>query len=104
MTTGDAARDERRGWMPWLLGAVVLPVVGAAAVLALVDEADLDAWEDWQAAAAVTAAFAVPAVVSALAALRWGWVEAAAWAFACLGIEVALVFGMGFLALGLGPG
>jgi hypothetical protein len=103
MTTGDAAQDVRRGWTPWLAGAVVLPVVGAAAVVALVNEADLAAWADWQAGAAVAAAFAVPALLSSFAARRHGWIEATAWALACLGIELALVFGVGFLALDLLP-
>jgi hypothetical protein len=103
MTTGDAAQEARRGWTPWLAGAVVLPVVGAAAVVALVNEADLAAWADWQAGAAVTAGFAVPAALSSVAARRHGWIEAAAWALACVGIQVALVFGVGFLALDLLP-
>jgi cytochrome bd-type quinol oxidase subunit 2 len=104
MTTGDAAQDARRGWTPWLVGAVVLPVLGAAAVVALVEEARLDEWASWQAAAALGALLAVPAVLSAWVARAFGAVEAVAWALACLGVELALVFGVGFLALGLGPG
>ena len=104
MTTGDAAYDARRGWTPWLIGALVLPALGAAAVVALVEEVDLASWEDWQAAAAIAALFAVPAVLSAVVARRFGVVEAVAWAFACAGVQLALVFGVGFLALGLGPG
>jgi hypothetical protein len=104
MTTGDAAHDARRGWMPWLIGALVLPALGAAAVVALVEGVDLSSWESWQAAAAIGALFAVPAVLSAIVARRFGVVEALAWALACAGIQLALVFGVGFLALGLGPG
>jgi hypothetical protein len=37
-------------------------------------------------------------------ARRGGVAEAILWALACVGVEVALVFGVGFLALGLGPG
>ena len=104
MTTGDAAHDAQRGWMPWLIGALVLPALGAAAVVALVEGVDLASWAEWQAAAAIGALFAVPAVLSAVVARRFGAVEALAWAFACAGVQLALVFGVGFLALGLGPG
>ena len=76
MTTGDAAHDARRGWMPWLIGALVLPALGAVAVVALVEGVDLASWEDWQAAAAIGALFAVPAVLSAVVARRFGAVEA----------------------------
>jgi hypothetical protein len=104
MTTGDAAQAARRGWTPWLVGAVVLPVVGAAAVVALVEEADLNGWDSWQAALALGALFAVPALLSAWVARAFGAVEAVAWALACVGVQLGLVFGVGFLALGLGPG
>jgi hypothetical protein len=104
MTTGDAAQDARRGWAPWLLGAVVLPVLGAVAVVALVEGVDLASWSQTQAAAALVALFAVPALLAAVVARAFGIVEALAWFFACAGIQLALVFGVGFLALGLGPG
>ena len=104
MTTGDVAQAARRGWTPWLAGAVVLPVLGAAAVVALVDEADLDGWASWQAALALAGLFVVPALLSAWVARAFGAVEAVAWALACMGVQLALVFGVGFLALGLGPG
>jgi hypothetical protein len=104
MTTGDAAQDARRGWTPWLVGAVVFPVLGASAVVALVEEVDLAAWASWKAAAALAGLFAVPALLSGFVARAFGVVEAFAWALACLGVQVALVFGVGFLALGLGPG
>jgi hypothetical protein len=104
MTTGDASPDARRAWAPWVVGAVVLPVLGATAVVALVEEVDLATWRSWQAAAALAGLFAVPALLSAFVARAFGVVEAFAWALACLGVQVALVFGVGFLALGLGPG
>jgi hypothetical protein len=103
MTTVEGAR-EARGWLPWLLGPLVLPALGAVVVVALVEKVALDSWAVWQAAAALGAAFLVPAVVAAVVARRRGVVEAIAWALACIGVEVALVFGVGFLALGLGPG
>ena len=104
MTTAEGARDARRGWIPWLLGPIVLPAVGAAVVVALSESARLDGWEVWQAAAALIAAFLVPAVLAGWAGLRGGVLEAIFWALACIGVEFALVFGVGFLALGLGPG
>jgi hypothetical protein len=103
MTTAEA-RDARRGWLPWLLGPIILPVLGAAAVVVLVENADLDGWPAWQAVAVLAAAFGVPALIAALVARRNGVVEAILWALACVGVEVALVFGVAFLALGLGPG
>jgi hypothetical protein len=103
MTMAEA-RDLRRGWLPWLLGPLVLPALGAAVVVALVENANLDGWPQWQAAAALGAAVLVPALIAAWVARRGGVAEAILWALACVGVEVALVFGVGFLALGLGPG
>ena len=103
MTTVDA-RDARPGWLPWLLAPLVLPALGAAAVVALVEDADLSGWEAWQAASALGAAVLVPAALSAWVGRRGGAVEAVAWALACVGVELALVFGVAFLGLGLGPG
>jgi hypothetical protein len=87
-----------------LLGAVVLPVLGAIAVVAVVEEVDLAAWPSWQAATVLAALFAVPALISAFVGREFGFVEAAAWALTCIGVQLALVFGVGFLGLGLGPG
>jgi len=104
MTTAEGAREARRGWLPWLLAPLVLPALGAVVVVALTETANLDGWAVWQAGLALGAAFLVPAVLAAWAGRRGGAVEAIAWAFACVGVEVALVFGLGFLALGFGPG
>jgi NitT/TauT family transport system permease protein len=104
MTTAEGAREARQGWMPWLLGPLVLPALGAVVVVALTETANLDEWAVWQAALALGAAFAVPALLAAWAGRRGGVIEAVAWALACIGVQVALVFGVGFLALGLGPG
>jgi hypothetical protein len=104
MTTAEGAREARRGWVPWLLAPLVLPALGAAAVVALVEAVDLDSWAVWQAAVVLGALFVVPAGLAALVARRFGVAEAIAWALACVGVELALVFGVGFLALGLGPG
>jgi hypothetical protein len=104
MTTAEGAQEARRGWVPWLLAPLVLPAMGAAVVVALVEGADLDSWELWQVVAALAAAVVIPAALAAFVARRFGVAEAIAWALACVGVEVALVFGVGFLALGLGPG
>jgi hypothetical protein len=104
MTTAEGARDARRGWLPWLLGPLVLPALGATAVVALVEGVDLDGWAVWQVAVVLGVLFVIPAAASAVVARRFGVAEALAWALACVGVQVALVFGVGFLALGLGPG
>ena len=84
---------------------LLLAVAGAAVVAAVFDAAggDLSGWPTWQAIAVPAAAFAVPALLSAVAAWRAGVVEAVLWALACVGAQVALVLGVAFLALGLGP-
>ena len=46
----------------------------------------------------------MPAVLAGLVARRGGVVEALLWAVATAGLVVALVLGVGFLLLGLGPG
>ena len=104
MTTAEAAQEARRGWLPWLLAPLVLPALGASAVVALVEGVDLDRWDVWQAAAVLGALFVIPAAIAAFVARRFGVVEAIAWALACVGIQFVLVFAVGFLALGLGPG
>lgn len=100
-----ARRDRRRSILPWLLGPVLLPLAGAAAVVALVESegGDFAGWSTAQAAAALVALFVVPAAASAWFARRQGWGEAIAWALACLGVQLALVVGVGFVALGFGP-
>ena len=45
-----------------------------------------------------------PSLLSAFVARQFGIVEAIAWALACVGVQFVLVFAVGFLALGLGPG
>jgi hypothetical protein len=84
---------------------LLLAVAGAAVVAAVFERAggDLSGWPTWQAIAVPLAAFAVPAVLSAWAAWPAGVVEAVLWALACMGAQAALVFGVVFLALGLGP-
>ena len=99
-------RDRRRRWLPWLLCPVVLPVLGAAALLFVIERegGDLGGWDAGQSIAVVAAAFVVPAALAAWFSRRMGVVEAVAWALVCAGVQVALVVGVGFVALGLGPG
>jgi hypothetical protein len=93
------------GWVR-AITPLLLAVVGAAVVVAVVEGAggDLGDWPLWQAIAVPAAAFAVPALLSAFVVRRRGVVEAVLWALACLGAQLALVLGVGFLALGFGPG
>jgi hypothetical protein len=100
-----ARRDRRRSILPWLLGPLLFPLAGAAAVLALVERegGDFAGWSTAQAAGALAALFLVPAVASTWFARRQGWGEAIAWAAACIGVQLALVVGVGFVALGFGP-
>jgi cytochrome bd-type quinol oxidase subunit 2 len=99
-------RDRRRRWLPWVLCPVVLPLLGAAALLVVIEreDGDLGGWDATQAIAVVAAAFVVPAALAAWFSRRQGVVEAVAWTLVCVGVQVALVVGAGFLALGLGPG
>ena len=105
MTPGRDADATGGQWRRWLLAAVVLPALGAGAVVGLIEGAggDLGDWETWQAVAALAAAVVVPAGLSLWLVRRDGAVQAAAWAVVCVGVQVALVFGVGFVALGLGP-
>jgi hypothetical protein len=84
---------------------LVLAAAGAAVLVALLESAggDFSSWPTWQAIAVSAAAFVVPALLSAAVTWRYGVVEAILWAFACAAVQFALVFGVGFLALGYGP-
>jgi hypothetical protein len=88
-----------------LVVPVLLATAGAAALVALLEAAggDFGAWPTWQAIAVPAAAFAVPALLSAAVMRRYGWLQAVLWAVACAAVQFALVFGVGFLALGYGP-
>ena len=99
-------RDRRRHWLPWLVGPVLLPCLGAAVFLFVLERAggDFGGWPAARAIGVVAAAFAVPALLAGWFARREGAPEAIAWALVCLCAQVALVVGVGFLALDLGPG
>jgi hypothetical protein len=83
----------------------VLPALGAAALLAVVEQAggDLSGWPFARAVAVVAAAFLVPAALSAWLSRREGIALALLWAVICAAAQLALVVGVGFLALDLGP-
>jgi hypothetical protein len=84
---------------------LVLAAAGAAAVVGMLEAAggDFGAWPTWQAIAVPAAAFVVPALLSAAVTWRYGWAQALLWAVVCAAVQFALVFGVGFLALGYGP-
>ena len=94
------------GGVKVVLAPLVLAAAGAAVLLVLLERegGDFGAWPQWQAIAVPVATFVVPALVCAVtAARRHGVVEALLWAVVCAGMQAALVFGVGFLWLGLGP-
>jgi uncharacterized membrane protein YukC len=96
----DAWRVRRARWRvfrAWALALVVLPAVGAAALVAVLESSR------GAAIAVLAAAFAVPAVLSAAGAWVLGRWAALGLAVCTVLVEVALVFGVGFVALGYGP-
>jgi hypothetical protein len=98
-------RDRRRRLLPWLLCPLALPVLGAAAFVAVVQSAggDLRSWSAASAVVALASCLGVPGVVSGWIGRWHGRVEAVMWAALTVAVELALVFGIGFAALGLGP-
>jgi hypothetical protein len=100
-----ARRARRRRIRLWLLGPLVLPGLGAAGLVWALERegGDFGGWPAWQTAVVLVGAFVVPALITAWLARRRGVLEAIAWAVATVCIEVVLVFGVGFLALGYGP-
>jgi hypothetical protein len=100
-----ARRDRRRGWLPWLLAPLVFPALGAAAFLFVLERAggDFSDGPATRTTVVVGATFAVPAAVTIAVARRRGLPEAIAWGIVCAAVQVALVVGVGFLLLDLGP-
>jgi hypothetical protein len=88
-----------------LIAPLLLAAAGAAVLVALVEGAggDFGEWPEWQAIAVPAAAFVVPAVLCGAIARHEGLAEALLWAVACAALQLALVLGVGFVALGLGP-
>ena len=98
-------RDRRRRLAPWLACLVPLPVLGAGALLAIMDGlgGDLRELSAGAAAAVVAACLLVPALLSARIGRRHGRLDAVLWGLVTLAVELALVFGLGFALLDLGP-
>jgi hypothetical protein len=100
-----AARDRRRSWLPWVLCPLVLPALGAAAFLIVVNGngGDLRDWTTAGVVGFVAACLAVPALLAAFTARHAPPAEMVAWALVTLLAEGAMIVGVGFLALGIGP-
>ena len=98
-------RDRRRRLSPWLICLVPLPALGAGALLAVIDSSGGDLRDLSPAAAALVVAgcLLVPALLSGWVGRRHGLLDAVLWALVTLAIELALVFGLGFAVLDLGP-
>ena len=102
---GLERRDRRRRLTPWLVCLVPLPAAGAGLLLAVIDGQGGDLRELSTAAAALLIAgcLLVPALLSGWVGRRHGGLDAVLWALVTLAIELALVFGLGFAVLDLGP-
>jgi hypothetical protein len=100
-----AKRDRRRRLLPWLVCLVPLPAIGAGALLAVMDASggDLRDLSAASAALLIAGCLLVPALVSGWLGRRHGRLDAVLWALVTLAIELALVFGLGFAVLDLGP-
>jgi hypothetical protein len=98
-------RDRRRRITPWLVCLVPLPAIGAGALLTIIDASGgvLRELTGAQAAGLVAACLLVPALLSGWVGRRHGRVDAVLWALVTLAVELALVFGLGFAVLELGP-
>jgi hypothetical protein len=98
-------RDRRRAVLPFVLCPLILPAAGAAALLWLLEAegGDLSSLTSAQAIGAFAAGFALPAALSAFVARHGGWLEAIAWTAITVCAELAMLAGLGLLALDLGP-
>ena len=100
-----AKRDRRRALAPWLICLLPLPAAGAGVLLAIIDGqgGDLRELSTNAAALVVAGCLLVPALVSAWVGRRHGRLDAVLWGLVTLAVELALVFGLGFAVLDLGP-
>ena len=100
-----ARRDRRRRLAPWLICLVPLPALGAGLLLAIIDGSggDLRELSTASTVAVIASCLLVPALLSGWVGRRHGRVDAVLWALVTLAIELALVFGLGFAVLDLGP-
>lgn len=100
-----ASRDRRGRILLWLLAPIVLPAAGAAAAVAVIESAggDLSGWSTTSVILLALGVFGVPAALTVWLARHRGRVEPFAWAAITVAAEVALLFWVGFVALGYGP-
>ncbi|HLM49272.1 MAG TPA: hypothetical protein VK279_01895 [Solirubrobacteraceae bacterium] len=98
-------RDRRRRRLPWILCPLPLPAAGATAFLLLLRSSggDLRDLSPSGAALLVAACGLVPALLSAWIGRRHGRLDSVLWALVTLAVELALVLGLGFAVLDLGP-
>jgi hypothetical protein len=96
-------RRRRRSGTAWAL-RVLLPVLGAAALVALLQaKGGLGALSPSAAVAVPAIVLLVPALAAALLARREGLADAVLWLLVTLAAELALAFAVGLDLLGLGP-
>jgi hypothetical protein len=100
-----AKRNRRRALAPWLICLLPLPAAGAGVLLAIIDGqgGDLRELSTTAAVLVVAGCLLVPALVSAWVGRRHGRLDAVLWGLVTLAVELALVFGLGFAVLDLGP-
>ena len=100
-----AKRDRRRALAPWLICLLPLPAAGAGVLLAIIDGqgGDLRELSTTAAVLVVAGCLLVPALASAWVGRRHGRLDAVLWGLVTLAVELALVFGLGFAVLDLGP-
>ena len=98
-------RNRRRRWAPWLICLLPLPAAGAGVLLAIIDGqgGDLRELSTGAAVGVVAGCLFVPALASAWVGRRHGRLDAVLWGLVTLAVELALVFGLGFAVLDLGP-
>jgi hypothetical protein len=98
-------RRRRRRLTPWLICLVPLPAAGAGLLLAIIDGqgGDLGELSTVSSVAVIAGCLLVPALLSGWVGRRHGRLDAVLWALVTLAIELALVFGLGFAVLDLGP-
>jgi hypothetical protein len=89
-------RDRRERIALWLLAPLLLPAAGAAGAIAVL-HAD-------GAAGLAVASVVAPALVTVWLARRRGWLELVLWPLITLAAAVALIFWVGLVWLGYGPG
>lgn len=98
-------RERTRNWRPWILCPIVLPALGAAVAVAVLESqgGDLGDLDTAAAIALIAGLLAWPAALSLWAAWRTPLDQRIMWPLVTLAVQIALVVGVGFVALGLGP-